>query len=128
MKLTAKTQKISPSAVQTELEGFKFITEPPVARGGSGEYPQATRMAVAALLNCMFTGFKSFCEARNLDSDQLELSFEGDLQEGVLENIRLRLKLPENFPDKYRPALDKVLEGCTVKKIMNHLPDFRVEF
>ncbi len=126
MEMTAKTKMSGASAVTTVIDGYTITTEPPVAAGGSGEFPPATRLVVAALLNCIFTGFKSFCQTRNIPIDELEMDFSGDMEEGVYQSMSLRLHLPKAFPEEYKGALQKVLETCAVKKIASHLPQIQL--
>ncbi|MEI6079674.1 MAG: osmotically inducible protein OsmC, partial [bacterium] len=40
--------------------------------------------------------------------------------------IRTNVKLPASFPEKYRDALVKAAEGCTVKKIVQSCPEFEI--
>lgn len=123
MEMIAMTKVHGPKSVVTEMDGYTLITEPPVAAGGSGQYPPATRMVVAALLNCIFSGFKSFCEKREIPTDSLMMEFHGDLEDGIYKAMELSLHLPQEFPEKYKDALGRVLETCAVKKIIKNIPN-----
>lgn len=126
MRMTAKTVINEDAFVQTDIDGFRVITEAPVSAGGSGKYPPATRLVVASLLNCSFSGVKSFLQARGIPTDGLEMSFTGELEDGVYKQMRFDLTLPKDFPGKYLNAVEKAVEACAVKKIMKNLPDIQL--
>jgi ribosomal protein S12 methylthiotransferase accessory factor len=44
----------------------------------------------------------------------------------MVEGIDLEIHVPEGFPEKYRPALVRVAEGCAVKKHLEHPPAFSI--
>ncbi len=127
MEMTAITKVHGPTGTATEIDGYTLITEPPVAAGGSGEYPPATRMAVAAMLNCIFSGFTAFCKKREIPTEGLQMAFNGNIEDGVYDKMNLTLTLPSGFPDKYRDTLARVVETCTVKKIMQNLPEITLD-
>jgi len=126
MQINAKTIINTESFVETEIDGFKIITEAPVAAGGTGRYPPATRLVIAALLNCSFSDVKAFLQARNIPTDGLEMKFLGTLEEGVYKEIQFVLTLPKDFPGKYLYAIEKAIDSCTVKKIMKNLPEIKL--
>lgn len=128
MEMTATTRIISATAVATEMDGFIMATEPPVQAGGSGKYPPATRLVVAALLNCSFSAVKAFCESRSLSTEGLEMTFTGQNEDGIYTNMTFSLKLPADYPEKFEGTLEKILATCAVKKIMKNLPDIELDY
>lgn len=117
----------SATVTATEMDGFLMATEPPVAAGGSGQYPPATRMVIAALLNCTFSSLKAFCDKRDIPTDDLRMDFTGNYDEGVYKDMAFLVTLPKDFPEKYRDGLDRVFATCAVKKIMKNLPEIEVK-
>lgn len=126
MEMTATTKINSETSVATEIDGYVIATEPPVAAGGTGLYPPATRMVIAALLNCSFSQVKAFCKKREISTEGLELKFRGEMDDGIYTDMDFDLVLPEDFPEKYRESISRVFDSCAVKKIMKNLPDINV--
>jgi hypothetical protein len=44
----------------------------------------------------------------------------------ITRHIRLELRLPESFPDKYRAAIVHAAQGCKVKKTIASAPVIEV--
>ena len=49
-----------------------------------------------------------------------------DPDSGLIGHIELELKLPADFPEKYRDAIVNAMNLCTVKKHLHHPPSFDV--
>jgi ribosomal protein S12 methylthiotransferase accessory factor len=70
-----------------------------------------------------------FCQKRNIPYDGISLSQSWDREEKTnrLTNVRISIEVPEDFPEKYRDALVRVANQCTVKKTLENPPEFQVE-
>jgi uncharacterized OsmC-like protein len=107
-----------------EINGYKIITEPGVAAGGSGQYPPATTLIIAALVNCMFANVKAYVAAQNLPLDDLVMEFNGNLtDDGIYDKMELLITLPGGFPEERKDRLGRVIDKCGVKKIAQNLPE-----
>lgn len=126
MLINAKTKIVSPTITATEIEGFTLSTETPVAAGGTGQFPPATRMVIAAFLNCSFSTLRSFCEKRNIATEGLSMDFSGHYEDGVYKEMIFTVNLPDSFDEKYYDSLEKVFAACSVRKIMKNLPDIQI--
>lgn len=126
MKMQARTAINAESFVQTDIDGFQVITEASVSNGGSGTYPPATRLAIAALLNCSLTSVRYFLDAKGIPTDRLALEFSGNIEEGIYTNMRFDITLPPELPPQYLRAIEKILNTCSVKKIMKNLPEIEL--
>jgi len=45
----------------------------------------------------------------------------------VKKRLSIEIGLPEGFPDKYKKALIAAVNTCTVKKVIQAVPEFSVE-
>lgn len=123
MEMTAITKIVSQSTVATEIDGYTIATEPPVSAGGSGQFPPATRMVIASLLNCTFSGLKAFCVKRDIPVDELKMEFKGNVEDGIYTSMELAITLPAEFPEKYKASIGNIIDTCAVKKIIRNLPE-----
>ena len=44
----------------------------------------------------------------------------------LITHLDLKIKLPIDFPDKYKPAIIKAAKLCTVKRHLENPPEFRI--
>jgi hypothetical protein len=54
----------------------------------------------------------------------LMMSYKWDEKKQVIETLHIKLKLPPGFPDRYKKAVVRVMDLCTVKKHIVHPPEF----
>jgi ribosomal protein S12 methylthiotransferase accessory factor len=116
--------------VEASYKGFRVATDQPIENGGEESAPTPFDLFLASIGTCMGYYAQRFCAARNLDADGLELSLSFDRAPGEKEvrAIRVAIRLPAEFPFKYRSALRAAIESCAVKRQMEHPPRFECEF
>jgi ribosomal protein S12 methylthiotransferase accessory factor len=52
------------------------------------------------------------------------MNCEWDEKKHAIEKMRIELKLPPGFPDRYKKAVVRVMDLCSVKKHIVHPPEF----
>ena len=68
-----------------------------------------------------------FCQARSLPTLGITLRQRMEFDDAhVLRAIELEIEVPPAFPGKYRQALARAAEGCSVKKAIDAQPRFSV--
>ena len=69
-----------------------------------------------------------FCEERGIDTSGIKMSLQFDRNEEkhLTEAIRIHIDLPPEFPPKYKAAVAKAAELCTVKRNIFDPPEFTV--
>jgi putative redox protein len=70
-----------------------------------------------------------FCRPRNIpyEDARICLSTQWDEQKKMHTRIKIHIDLPEGFPEKYRKAILKAVDLCSVKKHILQPPAFEVE-
>jgi ribosomal protein S12 methylthiotransferase accessory factor len=68
----------------------------------------------------------SFLQKRELplDGAGLVMSTERDPETKLVTKIRLQIKVPSGFPEKYREAVIRAAETCAVKRHLDNPPAF----
>ena len=61
------------------------------------------------------------------DGIQIIQHMETDRATGLVGDITVSIRLPADFPEKYREAVVRAANQCTVKKHFEHPPTIRVE-
>jgi ribosomal protein S12 methylthiotransferase accessory factor len=114
--------------VTAHSHGHIIRTDQPVHDGGQNSAPSPFELFLASIGTCAGIYVKSFCDNRNIPTDNIKIiqSAEYDKETGLPVNIKLDIKLPLDFPDKYKEAVISVAELCKVKKSMIYPPVFEV--
>lgn len=94
-------------------------TDQSAAHGGDGSAPEPFELFLASLGACAGIYALGFCQARGLSTEGLSLTQRNDFApDGSLARVDLELSLPRDFPEKYRAAIVRAIEGCKVKKTL----------
>lgn len=115
--------------VNAEMGGIVIPTDQPVDDGGEGTAPSPFSYFLASLGTCAGIYVLSFCQQRGIATDGMSLTQTmefGDDENGKkrLSRLTLDILLPPGFPDKYRNAIVKTAELCSVKKVISNPPEF----
>lgn len=114
--------------VDAQLDKFRIQTDQSVDEGGKGEYPDPFQLFQVSIATCAGTYALNFCQERDINTTGLSLSAScnWDKKMKMLTLVTIELKLPAEFPDKYRSAIVRAVSLCTVKKHLGELPEFQV--
>jgi ribosomal protein S12 methylthiotransferase accessory factor len=115
--------------VNASYDGFEIATDQAVDSGGEGTAPEPYDYFLASLATCAGIYVLGFCQKRDIPYDGISLSQSWEREEKTkrLTNVRIAIEVPVDFPEKYRDALVRVANQCTVKKTLENPPEFTVE-
>lgn len=114
--------------VTAHINGKTIKTDQSVKNGGSGTAPEPFELFLASIGTCAGIYVKSFCDQRGIPAEGIRIiqSVVFDPEKRVPSEIKLDIKLPAGFPEKYSAAVVNAAELCLVKKTINHAPRFEV--
>jgi len=114
--------------VTAHSHGHIIKTDQPVHSGGQDSAPSPYELFLASIGTCAGIYVKSFCDNRKIPTDKITIIQTAEFNEatGLPTNIKLDIKLPADFPEKYKEAVISVAELCKVKKTMDSPPLFEV--
>lgn len=115
--------------VDADLKGFTVETDQPEKAGGTGSAPAPFDLFIASIGTCAGLYVLQFCKMRDIDTRRLGVSMETirDPETRRIVTISIEVRLPEGFPEKYLPAVERAVHQCTVKRHMLEPPEFLVE-
>lgn len=115
--------------IDARVNGFTIRTDQDPMVGGEGSAPEPYLYFLASLATCAGIYVVGFCQARNIPTDGIQVvqDHEFDERTGKLRQVRLRIEVPPEFPEKYRAALGRAAGVCAVKKTIESPPEFVVE-
>lgn len=114
--------------VTAHSHGHIIKTDQPFISGGQNTAPSPFELFLASIGTCAGIYVKSFCDNRKIPTDNIKIiqTAEYDEETGLPVNIKLDIKLPSDFPEKYLEAVISVAELCKVKKTIAAQPVFEV--
>jgi len=114
--------------ITAHINGKTIKTDQSVKNGGGGTAPEPFELFLASIGTCAGIYIKSFCDQRGIPAEGIRIiqSLVFDPEKRVPSTIKLDIRLPADFPDKYKAAVVNAAELCLVKKTINHAPAFEV--
>lgn len=113
--------------VTAHSHGHIIKTDQPPDNGGGDTAPAPFELFLASIGTCAGIYVKSFCDNRKIPTENIKIiqKTEYDKESGLPVNITLDIKLPADFPEKYKASVVNVAELCKVKKSIANPPIFR---
>jgi len=114
--------------IDAQIGEFTINTDQAVANGGDASAPEPFQLFLASIATCAGIYALSFCQSRNIRPDGMSLSMECERDEDKnrYSKMSINLKLPEGFDEKYRKAVVRSMDLCSVKKHMIDPPEFAI--
>lgn len=115
--------------VDSSYKGFTVRTDQPRDEGGDGSAPEPYDLFLSSLATCAGVYILYFCEKRGIAVDGLRMAVQAEKNEKthLFEAIRMTVRLPDEFPEKYRSAVVRAAEMCTVKRSLASPPQIEVQ-
>ena len=114
--------------VNATYKGFTIKTDQPVSEGGDGSAPEPFDLFLASMGTCAGVYVVYFCESRQIPTENISLTLGSQKNEKshLMEKIDIDIHLPPEFPEKYRKAVVRAAEMCTVKRTLANPPAIEV--
>ncbi|MDH7512896.1 MAG: OsmC family protein [Clostridiales bacterium] len=115
--------------VDAECKGFVIKTDQPIYQGGEETAPAPFDLFLASIATCAGYYVLAFCRERGIPIDEatVVLRTEKNAETKMIDKISIELLLPPEFPNKYRNAIIRAVDQCTVKAHILRPPDFTIE-
>ena len=114
MKIYFKKKK----QVFAEMGEFTIKTDQAEKSGGDNEFPEPLQMFLASIGTCVGVTVKNFCDQREIDTSQIEIEQKNKFhpEKKIIDEMKIKISVPPDFPEKYENALIKSAESCAVKR------------
>ena len=124
LKITLEGDK----RVSTKVGNHSIMTDQRVKDGGGDTAPAPFELFVASLGTCAGFFVQSYCQNKGIDSSGIEITLatRRDPEKKAITGFVTTLQLPAEIPERLHPALKRVVEQCTVKKVIANQPEFEV--
>jgi len=114
--------------VNAEFNGFTIRTDQSIAHGGGGSAPEPFTLFLASIGTCAGIYTLSFCKKRNIDTKGMQIiqSAIFNASTRMVDKIKLKIILPDSFPEKYKKAIINSANLCYVKKHLENPPQISI--
>jgi putative redox protein len=114
--------------VDAHFGSFTVKTDQPPQGGGENSAPTPFLTFLASIGTCAGIYVLGFCRQRNIPTEGMRLiqRLEVDRTSGMVSKVSLEIQLPSDFPEKYKTAIIRSAEQCTVKKHFERPPRFEI--
>jgi putative redox protein len=115
--------------VSAHFREFTVHTDQQEKDGGENTAPSPLELFLASIGMCAGFYVASFCQSRSIPTGNISIVqtiFRNDATH-MAEKITLDILLPADFPEKYRAAVIKAADTCSVKKHLLKPPEIIVE-
>jgi len=111
--------------VNANFNGYVVKTDQPVESGGGGNFPSPFELFLSSLATCAGIYIKSFCDMRNLPTENIKITQEMEYDEitKMLVRVNIQIQVPPDFPENYKDALVAVADKCKVRKHLLNAPE-----
>jgi putative redox protein len=118
MSITVEVSFPGGKKVDGHINGFTVHTDQNVESGGEGSAPEPFDLFFVSLATCAGIYAVEFCRSRDIKTEGLDMRLHADKSDSsnLFDRISLFLTLPEGFPEKYRGAIVRAVNLCTVKR------------
>ncbi len=108
---------------------WTITTDQEADSGGEESSPNPFQYFLSSLATCSGVYLLNFCQARDIPMDNISMRMRTEWNEKThhADRIVFELKLPPEFPAKYKDAVVRTINMCTVKKHLLDPPEFDVE-
>lgn len=112
--------------VDVSYKGHRTRTDQPSSAGGENTAPSPFDLFLSSIAGCMGFYALRFCQERNIPTEGLALTVEPVKSEDGkrIQRLNADLVLPPEFPEKYRDAITRAIDHCSVKKHILEPPEF----
>jgi ribosomal protein S12 methylthiotransferase accessory factor len=115
--------------LEAKFDDFTVITDQPIRYKGDGSAPSPFDYFLASSALCAAYFVRVYCLARDIPTENIRLSQNNivDPENRYNQIFQIQVELPESISDKHRQGIIRSIDRCTVKKVVQTSPEFKIE-
>ncbi|MGB0935920.1 MAG: OsmC domain/YcaO domain-containing protein [Colwellia sp.] len=115
--------------LEAKFDDFTVIADQPIRYKGDGSAPGPFDYFLASSAMCAAYFVKVYCNARDIPTENIRLSQNNivDPEDRYNQIFQIQVELPESISDKDRQGILRSIDRCTVKKVVQKGPEFKVD-
>lgn len=114
---------------EAKFDDFTVITDQPIRYKGDGSAPGPFDYFLASTVLCAAYFVRVYCNAREIPTERIRLSQNNivDPDNRYNQVFRIQVELPDDISEKDRTGILRSIERCSVKRVIQNNPEFRIE-
>jgi ribosomal protein S12 methylthiotransferase accessory factor len=115
--------------LEAKFDDYTVITDQPIRYKGDGSAPSPFDYFLASSALCAAYFVKVYCVGKDICTDDIRLSQNNivDPEDRYNQIFQIQVELPDSISDKDRAGILRSIERCTVKKVIQTGPEFKIE-
>ncbi|MEC8081271.1 MAG: OsmC domain/YcaO domain-containing protein, partial [Pseudomonadota bacterium] len=115
--------------LEAKFDDFTVVADQPIRYKGDGSAPSPFDYFLASSALCAAYFVKVYCKARDIPTEDIRLSQNNivDPENRYNQIFQIQVELPEYISDKDRQGILRSIDRCTVKKVVQEGPEFKIE-
>ena len=115
--------------VEALFDDYSLIADQPIRYKGNGTAPGPFDYFLASSAMCAAYFVKVYCLARNISTEDIKITQNNivDPEDRYKQLFKIQVELPESISPHDREGILKSIDRCTVKKVIQQSPDFKIE-
>lgn len=115
--------------LEAKFDDFTITTDQPIRYKGDGSAPSPFDYFLASSALCAAYFVKVYCQARNIPTEDIRVSQNNiiDPENRYKQTFQILVDLPPDISEKDRQGILRSIERCTVKKVIQQMPEFKIE-
>ena len=115
--------------LEAKFDDYSVITDQPIRYKGDGSAPSPFDYFLASSALCAAYFVKVYCVGKGISTDDIRLSQNNivDPENRYNQIFQIQVELPDSISDKDRAGILRSIERCTVKKVIQTGPEFKIE-
>lgn len=115
--------------IEAKFDDFSVIADQPIRYKGDGSAPGPFDYFLASSALCAAYFVKVYCNSRDIPTENIRLSQNNivDPEDRYNQIFQIQVELPESISEKDRKGIVRSIDRCTVKKVVQSGPEFKVE-
>lgn len=114
--------------VEAAFDDYTIIADQPVRYKGDGLAPSPFDYFLASSALCAAYFVKVYCKARDIDTNDIRIVQNNivDPENRYNQSFQIEVDLPESISEKDRDGILASIERCTVKRVIQNSPEFKI--
>ena len=115
--------------VDAEYKGHVVKTDQPIHQGGEGTASSPFDLFLVSIAACAGFYALAFCKERDIPTEKagVVMRMEKNPETKMIGKISIEIDLPAEFPERYKRAIIKAVDTCTVKAHLLKPPVIEIE-
>ncbi|MGL6029235.1 MAG: OsmC family protein, partial [Legionella sp.] len=115
--------------LEAKFDDFTVTSDQPIRYKGDGSAPSPFDYFLASSALCAAYFIKVYCKARDISTEHIRLSQNNivDPEDRYNQIFQIQVELPDDISEKDREGILRSIDRCTVKKVVQTGPEFKIE-